>query len=59
VGVVRQLAVFFQHLRRITARPAVNPVQLLTAVAAARTIATPTPTVVVIVAVATVIVVQG
>ena len=50
VRILRQLAVFLQQLRRIAARPAVNPVELLAAVVRAITAATPTvviPTIVI------------
>ncbi len=56
VGIMRKLAVFLQHLRRIAPRPAVNPVELLTAALRTPVIATAAPTVVVV---TTVIVVQG
>ena len=67
VGVLRQLAIFFEQLRGIAARPAVNPVELLSAAATAavRPIAASAPTVVVAIAVvvtaviAVVIIIQG
>jgi hypothetical protein len=56
VSIVRQLAVFFQHLGRIAARPAVNPVELLAATAAVLTVVPPAAPAVVVTAI---IVVQG
>jgi hypothetical protein len=64
VGILRQLAKLLQHLRRVAARPAVDPVGRLTTAAttaALRTIvAAAAPTIVVaVIVVATIIVVQG
>ncbi|GAA4761681.1 hypothetical protein GCM10023306_03460 [Novosphingobium ginsenosidimutans] len=55
VGVLGELAILFEQLRRIAPGPAVDPVELLTATTTALTIATAAPTIVV----TTVIVVQG
>ena len=54
VGVMRQLAVLFQQLRRIAARPAVNPVELLAAAATLAIVPAAAPAVV-----PTIVVIQG
>ena len=55
MGIVRQLAVFFEHLRRIAPRPAVYPVELLAATATIWTVVSAAPATTVIAT----IVVQG
>ena len=56
VRIMRQLAILLEHLRRITARTAVDPVKLLSAASATRTIVCPSAPAVIV---TTIVVIQG